>query len=171
MLARLAEREIDENAVDVVLVQCDSPDRWGQLAEAVAGEESVVIAVLSELATNDFVSAFARGVSGAVYLDMPSAVTADVIIAALQGESLLPSQLVVNMALLAKRIELPTDLTATEMELLRAVAAGRTIVDLARERFFSERTVRRHLQGLYLKLGVQNRAEAIAAATRMGVID
>lgn len=171
VLARLAERLLDGNEVDVALVQCDSPDRWNQLAEQAAFEGRIVIAILAELVTGDFVNAFVRGASGAVYLDMPSSVTADVVMAALHGEALLPTQLVTNMALLAKRLQPPTDLTDPEVELLRAVAAGRTIVELARERFFSERTLRRHLQGLYLKLGVRNRAEAIAAATRMGVID
>ncbi len=35
----------------------------------------------------------------------------------------------------------------------------------------SERNVRRHLQKLYLRLGVSNRAEAITAVVRLGLVD
>ncbi len=170
VLARLAERVLDDD-IDLVLIECDRPERWAQLVEQCAVADRVVVAILPELSIDDYVEAFALGADGAVYIDTPSQTTADVAVAALQREVLLPRQLVWNLALLAKRIQPPSDLTDSEIELLRAVARGRTIVDLARERFFSERTLRRQLQGLYLKLGVLNRAEAIAAATRMGLIE
>jgi DNA-binding CsgD family transcriptional regulator len=82
---------------------------------------------------------------------------------------LLPRQAAQNLALLAKREQPRSDLNAAEMSLLRSVAAGRTIVDLARDLSYSERTVRRHLQNTYIKLGVQNRSAAIAAAARLGL--
>jgi len=42
---------------------------------------------------------------------------------------------------------------------------------IAAELHYSERTIRRHLQNLYLRLGVRNRAEAIARAGRMDLSD
>ncbi|MFT6393365.1 MAG: DNA-binding NarL/FixJ family response regulator [Ilumatobacter sp.] len=104
-----------------------------------------------------------------MYLDMPSAITADVVKAAVHGEVLLPRQAAQNIAVLAKREQPRSDLNDAETALLRAVASGRTIVDLARDLNYSERTVRRHLENTYIKLGVQNRSAAIAAAARLGL--
>ena len=42
--------------------------------------------------------------------------------------------------------------------------------DLARELFISPTTVRTHLTNIYEKLGVGNRAGAVAKAMRLGVI-
>ncbi len=157
---------------DIVMVQCDSEDRWVELeARARAEDGDVVIAVLPSLVLDDYVRALAMGVAGVVYVDTPSVVTADVVRSAVQGEVVLPRQAAESMALLAKRLQPITALDAGEVELLQQVASGKSIVGLARETYFSERTVRRHLQSLYLKLGVRNRAEAIATATRMGLLD
>lgn len=169
---RIRERygpEVDHP--DVVLVHCNSEERWAVLGDEIATNSRVVVAVLPDLVIEDYIRALAAGAGGVVYVDTSSAITVDVISAAVNGEVVLPLQAAHNMALLAKRLKPTTDLTPPEVELLRSVAAGRTIVELARETYFSERTVRRHLQSLYLKLGVQNRAEAIAAAARLGIAD
>jgi DNA-binding NarL/FixJ family response regulator len=156
---------------DVVMVLCGTEGRWALLDDEIATNSRVVVAVLPELLLEDYIRALSAGASGVVYVDTSSAITVDVISAAVNGEVVLPLQAAHNMAVLAKRLKPSTDLTPPEVELLRAVAAGRTIVELARETYFSERTVRRHLQSLYLKLGVQNRAEAIAAAARLDIAD
>lgn len=159
-----------DDGPDVVLVHCDSDDRWANLSSEIEAG-NIAVAVLSAPLLADYVQAFAFGAAGVVPLDTTSLITATVVEAASHGEVLLPSQAVKGMALLAQRTKPPTDLHPAEADLLRAIASGTTIMELARRQFFSERTVRRHLQSLYLKLGVRNRAEAIALASRTGLLD
>jgi DNA-binding CsgD family transcriptional regulator len=55
-------------------------------------------------------------------------------------------------------------LTNRECEVLRLVAAGKTNREIAAELVISEHTVSRHLQNLFMKLGVTSRAAATAYA-------
>jgi DNA-binding CsgD family transcriptional regulator len=55
-------------------------------------------------------------------------------------------------------------LTAREGQVLRLVAAGKTNREIAAELVISEHTVSRHLQNMFMKLGVTSRAAATAYA-------
>ncbi|WP_395153478.1 LuxR C-terminal-related transcriptional regulator [Ilumatobacter sp.] len=174
VLAQLAHCGFEQGppelgAVWVAVLHCDDTGRWELLEELSADPHCVVVAVVPTLDLDGYIRALSSGASGVVYVDMPSAITADVVTAAVHGEVLLPRQAAQNLAVLAKREQPRSDLNEAEMTLLRAVASGRTIVDLARDLNYSERTVRRHLQNTYIKLGVQNRSAAIAAAARLGL--
>ncbi len=57
-----------------------------------------------------------------------------------------------------------TSLTARELEVLRAVATGRTNRVIARDLVLSEKTVARHLSNIFAKLDVGSRAAATAYA-------
>ncbi len=50
-----------------------------------------------------------------------------------------------------------------------SIAKGETLVSIADRYFYSERTLRRRLQSVCIKLGVQDRAGAIRAAERLGL--
>jgi DNA-binding CsgD family transcriptional regulator len=56
--------------------------------------------------------------------------------------------------------ELPDQLTPREAEVLRLVAARQTNKEIAAELVVSVHTVERHVQNVYRKIGVHNRAEA-----------
>jgi DNA-binding NarL/FixJ family response regulator len=57
----------------------------------------------------------------------------------------------------------PTALTEREAEIMNLLAQGRSNGAIAAELFISEKTVKNHINRIYAKLGVANRAEAIAA--------
>jgi ATP/maltotriose-dependent transcriptional regulator MalT len=57
-------------------------------------------------------------------------------------------------------------LSQRELEVLRLVAGGGTNREVARRLFISEATVKTHLLHLYDKLGVRDRAAAVAEAYR-----
>jgi DNA-binding CsgD family transcriptional regulator len=65
----------------------------------------------------------------------------------------------------------PDGLTPRELEVLRAVASGRSNKDIAHELFLSVHTVERHVANVYRKIGARNRAEAAAYATRLRLED
>lgn len=174
VLAQLAHSGIEPGhpapgSVWIAIVHCDEAQRWERLEALASDSECVAVAVVPTLDLDGYIRALSAGASGIVYLDMPSAITADVVKAAVQGEVLLPRQAAQHLAVLAKREQPQSDLDDSEITMLRAVASGRTIVDLAHDLNYSERTVRRHLENTYIKLGVHNRAAAIAAAARLGL--
>ena len=51
-------------------------------------------------------------------------------------------------------------LTPRQLEILRAVAEGRTNAEIARQLWLTEQTVKFHLSKIYRRLGVSNRTEA-----------
>ena len=60
-------------------------------------------------------------------------------------------------------------LTAREVEVLRLVAEGNTNREVGVSLVISEATVKRHLDNIFMKLGVSSRAAATAAALRAGL--
>ena len=64
-----------------------------------------------------------------------------------------------------------SDLTAREVELLQLAAEGRTGPRIAEELILSPATVKKHFENVYAKLGVRDRAAAVAKAMRLGLIE
>ncbi len=60
-------------------------------------------------------------------------------------------------------------LTARELEVLRALAAGKTNRTIAGELFLSEKTVARHVSNIFTKIGVASRSAATAYAYQRGL--
>ncbi|MEU7654513.1 response regulator transcription factor [Micromonospora taraxaci] len=88
--------------------------------------------------------------------------------AVLDGWAVLPAALL--HAMLRPTHATPVDLDGEERRLLRAIASGRTTVDIADELHVSERTVKRMTAALLRKLRVSNRAEAAAIAGHTGLL-
>jgi pimeloyl-ACP methyl ester carboxylesterase/class 3 adenylate cyclase len=64
----------------------------------------------------------------------------------------------------------PGGLTKREVEVLRLIATGRSNQEIADELVISLNTVFRHVSNIFNKIGVANRAEAAAYATRHGLV-
>ena len=60
-------------------------------------------------------------------------------------------------------------LSQREREVLRFVAEGRANTEIARRLFVSEKTVRNHVTSIFAKLGVTDRASAVARARDAGL--
>lgn len=64
----------------------------------------------------------------------------------------------------------PAGLTERECDVLRQVASGRTNRQIAAELSISEHTVARHLQNIFLKVGLTSRSAATAYAYEHGIV-
>ena len=62
-------------------------------------------------------------------------------------------------------------LSPREREVLKLIAAGGSIPAMAKELFLAPSTVKTHVQRLYEKLGVSDRAAAVAEAMRRGLLE
>lgn len=82
------------------------------------------------------------------------------------GETYLPPPLA---AKLAERLS-GSALTPREMEVLQRMAAGKSNKEIGGELFISEGTIKSHIKGIFTKLDVVSRTEAVATATRRGLI-
>jgi DNA-binding NarL/FixJ family response regulator len=61
-------------------------------------------------------------------------------------------------------------LTPRELDVLTLVADGLTAAAVARRLVVAERTVHKHLQRAYAKLGVSDRVSAVLRAQRAGIL-
>lgn len=68
------------------------------------------------------------------------------------------------------RTERPSGLSRRELEVLRLVAEGRTSAEIATDLFISTRTAEHHIQSIYTKIGVANRASATRWAVTHHVV-
>jgi two-component system NarL family response regulator len=82
------------------------------------------------------------------------------------GETDLPPALA---AKLAERLS-GVALSAREIEVLQRMTAGKSNKEIGAELFISEGTVKSHVKSIFTKLCVVSRTEAVAVATRRGLI-
>jgi two-component system nitrate/nitrite response regulator NarP len=101
--------------------------------------------------------ALAAGAAGFLTRDTPPEQLLDIVASVAAGRMVFPFLDVRSL----KR-DPRDDLTGREKTMLQALARGRTNLELAQELGISINTVKFHLRNLYEKLGLKNRAQAIA---------
>lgn len=97
---------------------------------------------------------------------------------ALDGFAVLPASLLHRLSLRGADNAMPDNtaaafsapLTDKERLILEGVQAGRSNKELAEALFISQRTVEYNLTGIFAKLNVHSRAEAVLAARKLGAI-
>lgn len=92
-----------------------------------------------------------------------------------RGERLLSPDLVGKMMrefkdLANDKARAESGLTDQELEVLRMIAAGATNKEIAEKLYWSEVTVKRKVQDILEKMGVANRAQAVAEAGKRGLL-
>jgi DNA-binding NarL/FixJ family response regulator len=63
----------------------------------------------------------------------------------------------------------PAALTPREQDVLRLIAAGRSNVEIAQRLYITQATVKTHINNLFAKTGVRDRAQAVTYAFRHGI--
>ncbi|TML89269.1 MAG: response regulator transcription factor [Actinobacteria bacterium] len=73
--------------------------------------------------------------------------------------------------LLPRGAEARSSLTERELEVLRLLADGKRIADIASDLVISQKTVQTHVGHIYEKFGVHNRTQALASGYRQGLLE
>ena len=173
---RVAIEEIRRLQPEVALVDMRMPELDGaQVLNAVVRDRipTRVLFLSTHTESAKVYDLLAHGASG--YLDKTSSAeeVCNAIVAAARGETVL-SQTIEGDVLQQIRIraeDTSTSLTDREQQVLRLVAAGHSGPDIAEQLFIEASTVKTHLQHVYEKLGVSERAAAVAEAMRRGVLE
>ena len=97
----------------------------------------------------------------------------DAVLACARGETVLPAELTAGLVseLRVRRASDTPVLTDREREILNMIATGKSLPEIAKELYLGVTTVKTHVQHLYEKLGVSDRAAAVAEAMRRRLIE
>jgi DNA-binding NarL/FixJ family response regulator len=107
-----------------------------------------------------------------LFKDSPLKEIREAILYAVKGERYI-CQRVTEILLMQRQREeeIPSKLTSTEIEIVKAIAQGKTTKEIAAERFSSIHTINTHRKNIFRKLGVNTAHEAVKVAVRSGLID
>lgn len=95
------------------------------------------------------------------------------VVACARGESVIPPELVTSLATQVHQHAHSAAplLSGREQEILRLIADGKTVPEMAAELFLAQTTIKTHIRRLYEKLGVSDRGAAVAYAMRNHILE
>jgi two-component system, NarL family, nitrate/nitrite response regulator NarL len=137
------------------------------------GLDTRVVFVSAYFDSDVVYGALGSGASGYLSKDSTGEEICDALVAASRGATTLGSDVQAAVALEIRRRSGDQErlLTPREDEILRLTADGMSAPDIARKLHLGATTVKTHLQRVYEKLGVSDRAAAVAEAMRRGILD
>ncbi|MFF3757611.1 DNA-binding response regulator [Streptomyces sp. NPDC002185] len=170
---------VAETPVDVVLMDLRMPGMDGTEATRRLNEShpDVAVVVLTTFADDDSVmAALAAGARGYLTKNAGREDIARAIRAAAAGQSVLDQEVrdrllaaVTGAQRSAPGEPLPGDLTPREREVLALIGQGLPNRAIAERLFVSEATVKTHINNLFAKAGIRDRAEAVRRAIAAGL--
>ncbi|MBB5081922.1 response regulator [Nonomuraea endophytica] len=156
---------------DVVLMDLRMPVMDGVTAIkelARIGARARVLVLTTYDTDKDVLPAIEAGATGYLLKDAGRDDLIRAVRSAARGEAVLSPSVATR---LLGRVRAPADpLSARELEILRLIADGATNREAAAQLFISEATVKSHVLHIYAKLGVNDRAAAVAVAFRRGLL-
>jgi two-component system nitrate/nitrite response regulator NarL len=161
---------------DVALVDYQMPevDGIGVVRAVVRDELATRVLVLSAHTDSALVfEALQEGAAGFLPKDARRVEIVEAVLQAARGETVVPATLAGALAgeiRLRAQPDAPV-LSERERQVLQAFARGRSVPQVAAELTIGVSTVKTHTQRLYEKLGVSDRAAAVAEAMRRGLLE
>ncbi len=164
-----AVERYDQNRPDVALMDLRMPKLGGveAITEIRRKHPAARIIVLTTFdGDEDIYRAIQAGAKGYLLKGMSADELIDAIRAVHAGKSRIPS---IVAEKLADRMSGP-GLTSRELEVLKAIVAGRSNKEIGTELSISEATVKSHINNLLSKLGVGDRTQAATMALQRGIV-
>ncbi|OHT83350.1 response regulator [Mycobacteroides saopaulense] len=167
---------IREHAPDVALVDYRMPELDGTQVAAAVRRDELTTRVLLLSAHDDAAivyHALAEGAAGFLSKESTRAELVSAVLDCARGRDVVTASLTAGLAGEIRKRAQPAgpSLSTREREVLRMIAGGQTVPAIAKELFLAPSTVKTHVQRLYEKLGVGDRAAAVAEAMRRGLLE
>jgi DNA-binding NarL/FixJ family response regulator len=177
----LALSETDGDQVELVLLDLCMPGMiGGQTVERVvrAFPQAAVVLVSGVAQFQDIRQAVDAGARGFLPKTMSSKHFAQAIEMIMGGGTFLPADTlkkcgpsaVADSDAQGEAVELATELTPRQQQVLAHLASGATNKEIGRHLDIAEVTVKLHIRQVLRKINARNRAEAVSIATRAGLI-
>ena len=171
-LAQIKELEPDVAVLDIRMPGLEGPQVLTALKRDGNATEVLFLSAFmeSELAY----TTVAEGARGYISKESSRQEICDAIVSVSRGDTALAPQVQSGLANELHRRERSNgrpDLSPRESEVLQLTAEGLSAPDIARQLDVSPTTVKTHLGALYEKLGVSDRAAAVAEGMRRGLLE
>ena len=168
-----ATQALLDHEIDVLVTDLGLPDGQGLdlVRTARAASTTMGIVVLTMYSGDEqVVGAMEAGASAFVTKDA----SADEVVAAARHAASSPRSFTADdlAAVMARRMSAPTGprLSPRESEVLALLVDGLAVGQISKRLFISESTTKTHVAKIYDKLGASNRAQAVMAAVRLGLV-
>jgi two-component system nitrate/nitrite response regulator NarL len=173
---REALDEIRTIVPDVALMDIQMPELDGLAVLNAIRRDGLVtkVALLSGAFDSELVyTAIAAGADAVLPKTSGPEVVARAIVTVAEGGTVLPAELHGGLAGEIRKLgaRAGPQLSAREQEVLQLTADGFSAAEIGERIFITAATVKTHLQGAYQKLGVSDRAAAVAEAMRHGLLE
>ena len=166
---------------DVCLIDIRMPGKDGiEVTRAIAGPgvpDPLRVVIVTTFDLDEYVyGALRAGAAGFVLKGASPALLAEAVRAAHAGDALISPQVTLRLlrhvaparASAARQPVAP--LSEREIEVVQAIAKGRTNTEIAADLFISLSTVKSHLASIHTKLGARNRVEIAGWAWETGLV-
>jgi DNA-binding NarL/FixJ family response regulator len=167
----VAEHNPDVLLVDLRMPNCDGVEATRRVRADHPRTEVVVLTTYSD--DDSVLSALRAGARGFLTKDADAESIGRALQAAAAGQSILDAdvqrRLIEGAAAPKPADPADTGLTPREIEVLRLIADGLSNTEIARHLVVSEATVKTHINHLFAKANLRDRAQAVAYAYRLGL--
>lgn len=166
---------VDRLRPDVVLMdlrmpRCDGVAATRRLREQ--GSPTRVVVLTTYADDRSVVEALRAGARGFLTKDAGADEIERAIAAVVRGDAAIDPAVQHHLVdAVASQPELPDGMTPREAEVLTLVAQGLTNGEIAARLFVSEATVKSHINHLFAKTGVHDRAQAVSYAYKQGLVE
>jgi DNA-binding NarL/FixJ family response regulator len=164
----------------VVLMDIRMPELDGLAAtrRIIATDDAARILILTTFDLDEYVyEALRAGASGFVLKDDPPEQLLAAVRTVAGGEALLSPTITKRVIKQFTRIpQVPRpagfdELTERELDVFRLIAAGLSNIEIGRELYISDTTVKTHITHILQKLGLRDRVQAVVLAYQTGLVD
>ena len=171
-VALVAELAPDVLLTDLRMPVCDGVEATRQVRTSHPATAVVVLTTYADDAS--VVEALRAGAAGWLSKDADAEAIGRALRSAAAGHTTVDSAALARLLAAepaARPTKLPDGLTAREAEVLGLIASGLSNTEIARRLVVSEATVKTHVNHLFAKAGLRDRAQAVGYAYRHGLVD